>query len=103
MYPLLKKVLADAIYEPEIQQGPRKNPAPPRNRNRQAIRSGQRICCDAQTLDRRAFHRMAQSLSKTRQGLGESQSQRPRILAPRLNSAHAQKTLQSNLKSPDRL
>jgi len=51
----------------------------------------------------RAFHRMAQSLSKTRQGLGESQSQRPRILAPRLNSAHAQKTLQSSLKSPDRL
>jgi hypothetical protein len=37
------------------------------------------------------------------QGLGESRSQGPRLLAPRFNSPHAQKTLQSAVKSPDRL
>jgi hypothetical protein len=33
--------------------------------------------------------------------LGESQPKGARILAPRLNPPHAQKTMQSNLKSPD--
>jgi hypothetical protein len=37
------------------------------------------------------------------QGLGESQPKSARVLAPRLNPPHAQKTLQSGLKSPDRL
>jgi len=45
---------------------------------------------------------MAQPLSKARQGLGEPQSQRPRLLASRLNSPHAAKALQSNLMFPDR-
>src|SRR5712664_2577534 len=46
---------------------------------------------------------LAQSLPKARQGLGESQPKGARVLAPRLNPPHAQKTLQSSLKSPDRL
>src|SRR5258708_21564790 len=46
---------------------------------------------------------MAQSLPKARQGLGESQPKGARFLAPRLNPPHAQKTLQSGLKSPDGL
>src|SRR5258708_28413282 len=57
----------------------------------------------AQTLDRRALHRMAQSLPTARQGLGEPQQKSARVLAPRINPPHAQKTLQSGLNSPDRL
>src|SRR5258708_25020762 len=51
----------------------------------------------AQTLDRRALHRMAQSLPTARQGLGEPQQKGARVLAPRINPPHAQKTLQSGL------
>ena len=43
------------------------------------------------------------SLPKARQGLGESQPKGARVLAPRLNPPHAQKTLQSSVKSPDGL
>src|SRR5712675_1913572 len=60
-------------------------------------------CGPAQTLDRRALHRMAQSLPTARQGLGEPQQKGARVLAPRINPPHAQKTLQSGLNSPDRL
>src|SRR4249919_748952 len=67
------------------------------------FRSGQRICGLAQTLDRRAHHRVAQSLPKACQGLGESQPKSARVLAPCLNPPHAQKTQQSGLKSPDGL
>jgi hypothetical protein len=35
--------------------------------------------------------------------LGESQSQGARISAPRFNQAHAEKTMQSRMISPDRL
>jgi hypothetical protein len=44
-----------------------------------------------------------QSLSPARQGLGEPQWKSTRVLASRINSTHAQKTLQSGLKSLDRL
>ena len=57
----------------------------------------------AQTLDRRALHRLAQSLPTARQGLGEPEQKGARVLAPRINPPHAQKTMQSGLKSPDRL
>jgi hypothetical protein len=50
-----------------------------------------------------AHHRLAQSLPQIRQGMGEPQPQGARVLAPRLNPPHAQKTLQSSLKSPNRL
>src|SRR5271169_4753830 len=43
------------------------------------------------------------SVQASRQGLGESQSQGARISAPRLNQAHAEKTLQSSMITPDRL
>ena len=55
-----------------------------------------KICGAAQTMDRRAYHRMAQPMPKARQGLGEPQSQGARFLAPRINPSHAAKTLQSN-------
>jgi hypothetical protein len=71
--------------------------------NRQTFQSGRRICGFAQTLDCRTHHCVAQSLPKTRQGLGKPQPQGARVLAPRINLPHAQKTLQSGLKSPDRL
>src|SRR6195256_2102626 len=74
-----------------------------RHLNRQTFRSCQQICGLAQTLDRRAHHCLAQSLPKARQGLGESQPKGARVLAPRLNPPHAQKTMQSGLKSSDRL
>jgi hypothetical protein len=48
-------------------------------------------------------HCVAQSVPKARQGLGESQPKGARVLAPRLNPPHAQKTMQSSLKSPDGL
>jgi site-specific DNA recombinase len=51
----------------------------------------------------RALHRLAQSLPTARQGLGEPQPEGARVLAPRLNPPHAQKTLQSSLNSPDGL
>ena len=51
----------------------------------------------------RAHYCVAQSLPKARQGLGASLPKGVRVLAPRLNPPHAQKTLQSGLKSPDRL
>jgi len=51
----------------------------------------------------RAHYCVAQSLPKARQGLGESQPKGARVLAPRLNPPHTQKTLQSGLKSPDGL
>ncbi len=46
---------------------------------------------------------MAQSLPKARQGLGEPQPKGARVLAPRFNPPHAQKTMQSGLRSPDGL
>jgi hypothetical protein len=48
-----------------------------------------------------ACQNAAQSLPKARQGLGESQPKGARVRAPRLNPPHAQKTMQSSLKSPD--
>jgi site-specific DNA recombinase len=47
--------------------------------------------------------RMARAVQASRQRLGESQSQGARISAPRFNQAHAEKTMQSRMISPDRL
>src|SRR5882672_54045 len=71
----------------------RQNPASSRNRNRQTIRSRQRVRTVTQALDRRTNHRMAQSLSPARQGLGKSQPQRPRVLETCLHPPHAAKAL----------
>src|SRR5260370_7705396 len=64
---------------------------------------GERIWGVGKALDRRAQHWVAQSLPKASQGLGESEPKGARVLAPRLNPPHAQKTMQSGLKSPDGL
>ena len=71
----------------------RQNPTSSRNRNRQTIRSRQRVRAVTQALDRRTNHRMAQSLSPARQGLGKSQPQRPRVLETCLHPPHAAKAL----------
>jgi hypothetical protein len=55
----------------------------------------------AKTLDRWAHYCVAQSVPEARQGLGESEPKGARVLAPRLNPPHAQKAMQSILKSPD--
>jgi transposase len=101
--PVAEAVCGRWLSRPEIPESPRQNPAQPRSRYRQAFRSCQRLCSAAQALDRRAHNCLAQSLQAARQGLGEPQSQRPRVLAPCLNPPHAPKTLQSSLMFPDRL
>src|SRR6266513_1613127 len=77
----------------EIPEGARENPAAAQNRNRQALRSGKRICGASTPLGRRAHHCLAQPMSKACQGLGEPQSQGAGVLAPRINPPHAPKTL----------
>jgi hypothetical protein len=54
-------------------------------------------------MGRRTNVRMARTVQASRQRLGESQSQGARISAPRLNQAHAEKTMQSSMITPDRL
>ena len=54
-------------------------------------------------MGRRAHLRMAWTMQAFGQGLGKSQSPRPRILASRVDQAHAEKAMQSNMIFPDRL
>jgi hypothetical protein len=77
---------------------PRGNPASSQNRNHQTIRPRQRLGAATQALDRRAHDRLAQPLSPSRQGLGKSQPQWPRLLETRLHPPHAAKALQSLIK-----
>ena len=79
------------------------DPALSQNRDRQALRSGKRVRRAAQALDRRAYPRLAQPLSKARQGLGMPQPQSARLPAPCLHPPHAAKTMQSHMMFPDRL
>src|SRR6266446_4110282 len=69
------------------------NPTLSQSRDHQTIRSSQRIRSLTQALDRRANHRMAQSLSPSRQGLGKSQPQRSRVPETCLHPPHATKAL----------
>lgn len=71
--------------------------------DRQAFRSRKRICRPSEAVGRRTNVRMARAVQASRQRLGESQSQGARISAPRFNQAHAEKTMQSRMISPDRL
>ena len=104
MFPFLRNSIADSGYQgPKFAKGLAKFLPHLDIGNRQAFRSGQRICGLAKTLDRRAHDCLAQSLPKARQGLGVPQPKSARVLAPRLNPPHAQKTMQSGVKSPDRL
>jgi hypothetical protein len=61
------------------------------------------LCGLAQAMDRRAHHRMAQSLPPLGQGLGVPQPKGLGVLAPCLNPPHAQKALSKNSMIPDRL
>ena len=85
MYPFLQKLFADAGY-----QGPEFATALAKVRPHLSVEivkrsdRSQRICCPAQTLDRRTHACLAQSLSQARQGLGEPQSKGAGVLAPRL-------------------
>ena len=94
MFPFLKTLFADSGY-----QGPKFAKALAKVLPHLDIeivkrsRSGQRICGLAQTLDRLAHHCLAQSLPPLGQGLGVPQPKSARVLAPRLNPPHAQKTM----------
>jgi hypothetical protein len=103
MFPFLQKLFADGGY-----QGPQFANAvvkilPSLRLSRQAPRRRGRLHDRAQALDRRTHHRLAQSLSAPCQGLGVPQPQGARVLAPRIDSPHAQKAMQSSLNSSDRL
>ena len=103
-FPFLKTLFADSGYQgPKFAKGLAFCRISTSKSLNDPIRSDQRICDLAQTLDCRAHHCLAQSLPKASQGLGESQPKGSRVLAPRLNPPHAQKTMQSSLKSPDGL
>ena len=69
------------------------SPARSRDRDRQAIRSGEGLRRPAQALGGRTHHRLAQPLPPTGQGLGEPQPQRARLHQARVHSTHAPKTL----------
>ena len=77
-------IFADGGY-----QGPKFNQALarvlPYLKAEKAFRLGQGICGLAQTLDRRAYVRLAQSVPQARQGLGKPHSQGAGVLAPHLN------------------
>ena len=91
MFPFLKTLFADGGYQgPQFARAVAK--ALPHLDIEIVKRSDQvkGICDFATTLDRRAHDRLAQSLPKTRQRLGEPKPQGARVLAPRLNPPHAQ-------------
>src|SRR6202040_3370834 len=81
----------------------RQNLARPQNRNRQALRSSERVRAVAKALDRRTHDRLAQPLPPLGQGLGKSKSQRSCFPQTRVHSPHAAKAMQSLMKSPDGL
>ena len=104
MYPFLRKLFADGGYQgPEFQKALTK--ILPRLKTEIITRSDRAkgFVVFSTPLGRRAYHCLAQSLPQACQGLGEPQSQGAGILAPRLNSPHAAKTMQSSLKFSDRL
>ena len=78
---------------PGLSPRPGRHPARSRDRDRQAIRSGEGLRRPAQALGGRTHHRLAQPLPPTGQGLGEPQPQRARLHQARVHSTHAPKTL----------
>ena len=102
MYPFLMKLYADGGYQGPLRRAVAKIMARV-NVDRQAFRSRKRICRPPEAVGRRTNLRMARAVQASRQRLGESQSQGARISAPRFNQAHAEKTMQSRMISPDRL
>ena len=80
-----------------------KNNGASKCRNRQAIRSREGLHRLAQAMGRRAHVRVAWTMQAPGQGLGKSQPPRPRIPTSRVDQAHAEKAMQSNMIFPDRL
>src|SRR6476659_5530892 len=80
-----------------------KNNGASKCRNRQAIRSREGLHRLAQAMGRRAHVRVAWKMQAPGQGLGKSQPPRPRIPTSRVDQAHAEKAMQSNMIFPDRL
>jgi len=94
LFPFLEKLFADSAYQgPLFANGLAK--LLPCLKAEIVKRSDQAkgVCEITQALDRRANHRMAQSLSPSRQGLGKSQSQRSRVLETCIHPPHATKAL----------
>src|SRR5260370_35193728 len=54
-------------------------------------------------MGREAHVRLAWTMQAPGQGLGKSQPPRPRIPTSRVDQAHAEKAMQSNMIFPDRL
>jgi len=92
-FPFLRKLFADSAYAGPVFANGITDVMPNLDRDRQASRQREGLCRRAATLDRRAYHRLAQSMSPSGQGLGEPQPQRARLPSPRLDPAHAQKAL----------
>src|SRR6478736_330678 len=80
-----------------------KNNGASKCRNRQAIRSREGLHRLTQAMGRRAHVRVAWTMPAPGQGLGKSQPPRPRIPTSRVDQAHAEKAMQSNMIFPDRL
>src|SRR6478736_10116649 len=79
-----------------------KNNGASKCRNRQAIRSREGLHRLAQAMGRRAHVRVAWTMQAPGQGLGKSQPPGPRIPTSRVDQAHAEKAMQSNMIFPDR-
>ena len=104
MYPFLMKLYADGGY-----QGPLFRRAVAKIMARVNVEIVKRsdhakgFVALPKLVGRRTNVRMARAVQASRQRLGESQPQGARISAPRFNQAHAEKTMQSRMISPDKL
>src|SRR5215831_2834306 len=98
LFPLLEKLFADSACQGPLFAKALAKILPRLETEIQTFGSCQGVRAVTQALDRRAHHRLAQPLPPSRQGLGKSQPQRPRVLETCLNPPHAPKALQSLIK-----
>ena len=104
MFPFLKKLFADSAY-----QGPKFAKALEKvlpHLDIKIVKRSDQVSGFVVLPKHWIVERTIAWLNRCRrlgQGLGKSQPQGPGILASRLHPPHAQKTLQSGLKSPDKL
>ena len=103
-FPFLAKLFADSAYAgTNFRYRAQQSSAQPQNRNRQTLRSCQRVRAVTKALDRRTYHRLVEPLPPTGQGLGKSQSQRSRFPQTRFHPPHVTKAMQSLIKTSDGL
>ena len=101
MFPFLKTLFADSGY-----QGPKFAKALAKvlpHLDIEIVKRSDQVSGFVVLPKRRAHHCLAQPLPPLVQRLGVPQPKGLGVLAPRLNPPHAQKTMQSGLKSPDGL